>query len=234
MDTQVGIFGRGRLGTLVADAVCVAPDLELAWTLGREEEPSAPVDVAVDVSAGAAVAAHLAWARQTGTDLVIGATGYDPALLLDGDPSIGVLVAPNFSLSVALLRRLCLTLGRYAGRLAGSGDVETDLAVLDVHHRGKVDSPSGTARLLAGALAQGSGRPAESVQAVSLRLGAAVGRHEVRLDTPLETLTLTHEAHDRAVYAQGALTALRWVHGRAGIHTLDDLAADILDPLLAS
>lgn len=233
MDTRVGIFGRGRLGTLVADAVYATPDLRLAWALGREDEPRAPVDVAVDVSAGAAVPAHLAWARKTGTDLVIGATGYDPALL-DGDPRIGVLVAPNFSLSVALLRRLCLTLGRYAGRLAGPGGVETDLAVLDVHHRGKADSPSGTALLLAGALAQGSGRPVESVQTVSLRVGAAVGRHEVRLDTPLETLTLTLEAHDRAAYAQGALTALRWVEGRRGVYTLDDLAADVLDPLLAS
>lgn len=229
MVLRIGVLGRGRLGGLVADAVRAAPDLDLAWTVGREEAPDATVDVAVDVSHPAAVPARLAWATATGTDLVIGTTGWDPAELDAVDTSrTGVLVAPNFSLSVALLRRLALVLGGYAAR----SPEPVDLAVLDRHHRGKVDAPSGTALLLAGALAEGSGRAVADIEVTSQRLGAVVGTHELRWESPAESLALSHEVRSRDVFAHGALAAARWVHGRPGRHTLEDLAADLLDPLL--
>lgn len=234
---RLGVLGRGRLGTLLAEAARAAPDVELAWCLGRDGTPLAPVDVAVDVSHAEAVAGHLRWARASGSDLVIGTTGWDPGLLTeDPEPDgasggTGVLVAPNFSLSVALVRRLSVLLGRYAAELGAGRLAPADLSVHDRHHRHKADAPSGTARLLAHALAEGAGREAGSVACTSLRAGAFVGRHEVRVDTDQESLTLTHEVHDRTVFATGALAAARWVHGRPGRHTLDDLAADLLDRL---
>lgn len=241
MALRIGIIGRGRLGGLVADAVQHADDLELAWTAGREGPPEGPAeagtgtaDVAVDVSHADAVAASLDWAGRTGTDLVIGTTGWDRALLQDPTPGVGVLVAPNFSLSMALVRQLSLVLGRYAARTQerAGGDGTVDLAVHEVHHRHKVDAPSGSAVLLARALAEGAGRQEEEVATSSQRLGEVVGRHEVHFATPAESLVLTHEAHRREVFAQGALTAARWVHGRPGVHTFDDLAADELASLI--
>lgn len=230
MTLRVGIFGRGRLGGLVAAAARSAPDLEVAWTLGRGDADPGPADVAIDVSHPTAVPAHLAWAVDTGTPLVIGATGWDHAELDRCDTSrTGVLVAPNFSLTVALLRRFALVLGRYA---AQSPD-PVDLAVLDRHHRGKVDAPSGTARLVAEALAEGAGRWVDDIEVTSQRLGAVVGLHEVRWQSPAESLTITHEVHSREVFAAGALAAARWLHGRTGLLTMDDLAAEVLDPLLA-
>lgn len=234
---RVGVLGAGRLGSLVADAVRAADDLELAFVQGREaphgagEGTSSAADVAVDVSHADAVPAHLDWAARTGTDLVIGTTGWDPALLERADlAGIGVLVAPSFSLSVALLHRLTTVLGRYAVLVAGQGG-GADLAVGEVHHRAKVDAPSGTALALAQTLATAAGRAREQVQTTSLRLGAVVGRHEVRLHTDAEAVTLTHETFDRAAFAAGALAAARWVHGRPGRHGFEAVAAQLLDPL---
>lgn len=237
---RLGVMGAGRLGRLVAQAAQSDERVELAWTIGRDADLTTltPVDVAIDVSHPDAVAAHLAWARRTGTDLVLGVTGWSRDLLATADASaaptggIGILLAPNFSLSVALLRRMTAVLGRYAA----SADAPVDLAVHERHHRHKVDAPSGTAVLLADALraSQGSAGASSSgadVQVSSQRVGEVVGFHEVRYQSPSESLVLSHEAHRREVFADGALVAARWIHDRPGVHTFDDLADDLLAPL---
>lgn len=224
MPLTIGLFGTGRLGSAIRDAAASQDDLAVAWAVGRGTLPEAPVDVAIDVSHADSVAAHLAWAGRTGTPLVIGTTGWDSALL-DERPAPGtlvpVLVAPNFSIGVALLRRLAGIVGGYAA----TSPVDVDLAVTDSHHRHKADAPSGTALALREALARGAGRADEAVQTTSLRIGSVVGEHEVIAASELETITLRHAAHDRRLFATGALTAARWLVTRsAGVHTLDDLA----------
>ena len=188
------------------------------------------MDVAIDVSTATAVPAHLRWARATGTDLVIGTTGWDPAVLCPGAGDLRVLTAPNFSLGVALVRRFAVALGGYAAH----SPVPVDLAVTDTHHRHKVDAPSGTALALREGLARGAGRDPEHVQVTSLRIGEVVGDHEVVAASALETLTLRHTAHHRDLFASGALQAARWLADRPdpGVYTLDDLAADHLRTLL--
>lgn len=223
MPISVGLLGTGRLGSAIRDAATRRDEATVAWAVGRGTPPPAAVDVAIDVSHADAVGDHLAWARRTGTDLVIGTTGWDPALV-GPDPGVRVLVAPNFSLGVALLRRLAGLLGGYAA----SVPVEVDLAVTESHHRHKVDSPSGTALALREALATAAGREVSSVQTTSLRVGSVVGDHEVVAASALETITLRHSAHDRALFADGALTAALWLARRPspGRYTLDDLADD--------
>lgn len=232
MTTTIGLLGTGRLGSAIRDAASAAPDLDLRWATGRGPVPEEGVDVAIEVSRAAAVPAHLAWAQRTGTPLVIGTTGWSPALLEGLGPQARVLVAPNFSLGVALVGRLARVLGSYAAH----SPVPVDLAVTDTHHRDKADAPSGTAHLLRSALARGAGRPDGAVQTTSLRVGAVVGDHEIVVASALETITLRHSAHGRELFATGALTAARWLLGRPhpGIHTLDDLAEDHLHALLAS
>lgn len=213
----------------LADA---ADGVEVAWAVGRDGIPAdaAPVDVAIDVSTATAVPGHLRWARATGTDLVIGTTGWDVALLDAEDLDIRVLHAPNFSLGIALLRRLAQVLGGYVA----PSPVPVDLAVTDIHHRHKVDAPSGTAIALREGLALGARRRPEDVQVTSLRVGEVVGEHEVIAASALETLTLRHTAHSRDLFAAGALTAARWLATLPdpGVYTLDDLAADHLGGLL--
>ena len=260
MPLRIGIFGRGRLGSAIAAAARATDDLEVAWVVGRDDSQTsttalAPVDVALEVSHADTVANRLDWARATGTDLIIGTTGWDPVLApvsrngqspadngqspasngqsdngqspasSEDERAIGILLAPNFSLTVALMQRISLALGGYAA-LQGA-----DLAVSEVHHTRKVDAPSGTAILLRDTLAQGSGRASDAIQTTSLRLGEVVGRHDVHLASAAESITLTHEAHTRDVFAAGALTAIRWLPGRRGTFTFSDLADEVLNPL---
>jgi 4-hydroxy-tetrahydrodipicolinate reductase len=237
---RIGIFGRGRLGRAVTELAEREGDLELAWCIDKGEEPSGPADAVLDASAAEAVPGHVEWALSTRTDLVIGATGWDQAVLgrlAGGKPGIGIMVSPNFSLGVAFMRRAALALGRLAALDPGA-----DLSIYERHHRAKADAPSGTAKLLARALAEGCPRysgwalsAAEpgKVSVASLRSGADVGYHELRLEAVAETITLSHQALSRGIFAAGALRALRWIRGRDGLYTFDDLAAELIDPLFA-
>ena len=238
---RVGIFGSGRLGSAIADLAFASPGTELLWQLDREGVPPPGAELALDASAPAGVEAHLDWALETGTDLVIGTTGWTiPDLEARVGRNIGVLVAPNFSLAVALMARLSLVMGRFAAL-----DPELDPFVTDHHHRLKADAPSGTAKRLANAVLAGCPRktgwalpvagqsmpgPAELSIAV-LRAGSEFGKHTVGLDGPAEVLELTHQARSRAVFASGALQASAWLRGRKGLFTFDQFAQETLDPL---
>jgi len=229
---RIGLFGRGRLATAIAQEAGAV----LLWQAGRGETPGAPVDVVIDASVADGIEAHLDWALVTGTDLVIGATGWVlPDLEERVAGRIGVLTASNFSLTVALMARFATVMGRFAAL-----DTARDPYLLEHHHRLKADAPSGTARTLAAALMTGCprktewtlGTPAPHQLSVGVvRAGAEFGTHTVGLDAPAEVLELTHTARSRAPFAQGALVAAQWLHGRKGLFTMDDLAADLLDPL---
>ena len=233
---RIGIFGRGRLGNAVAEAVREAKDLELAWMVDVGETPG-EADLAIDASAAAAVPEHLEWALATGTDLVIGTTGWAVPADLDARcrGRIAVLVAPNFSLAVALMARLGRILGRFAAL-----DADLDPYILEHHHRLKADAPGGTAKRLAEAVLAGCPRKTEwslgghaphQLNVAVVRAGAEFGSHTIGLDGPAETLLLTHQARTRAVFAQGALRAARWARGRTGLLTFDACAQETLDPL---
>jgi 4-hydroxy-tetrahydrodipicolinate reductase len=233
---KVGIFGRGRLGSAIAQEVAAAGDLELVWHIDQGEAPGQGAQLAFDASAAGAVSEHLDWALATGTDLVIGVTGWTlPDLEARIQGRIAVLTSPNFSLAVALMARLSQVLGRFAAL-----DPDLDPYVTDHHHRLKADAPSGTAKRLAAAVMAGCprktawtmGTPASHELSVSvLRAGAEFGTHTVGLDGPAEVLELTHRARSRAVFARGALLAARWVRGRKGLFSFDQVAKETLDPL---
>ncbi|MBP1627459.1 MAG: hypothetical protein H6Q00_1934 [Holophagaceae bacterium] len=235
---RVGIFGRGRLGTAIAQAMEATSDLELVWHVDQGEVPAGPVDVAVAASAAPAIEGHLQWALETGSNLVIGVTGWevpDNFAARIGD-RIGVLVSPNFSLTVALMGRLATVLGRFAAL-----DAEVDPYVLEHHHRLKVDAPGGTATYLANSVLKGCPRKAswtmdpnpalDQLHVAVIRAGAEFGTHTVGLDSPAETLTLTHTARSRALFGRGALHAIRWAKGRKGLYSFNDFAKGVLDPL---
>jgi 4-hydroxy-tetrahydrodipicolinate reductase len=193
------------------------------------------VEVAIDASAADAVEGHLDWALATGTDLVIGATGWEiEGLGTRVGDRIGLLAASNFSLTVALMARFATVLGRYAQL-----DPARDPYLFEHHHRLKLDAPSGTAKTLAAAVLRGCPRKTEwsldsarphQLNIGVLRAGTEFGRHTVGLDAPSETLEITHHARSREPFAEGALTAARWLHGRKGLFTMDHLATELLDP----
>lgn len=235
MTLTIGLFGRGRLGTAIATRAGTG----VLWHVAREAPPAARVDVAIEASSGAAVPARLEWALATGTPLVIGSTGWNlPDLAERVGTRVGVVTAPNFSLGVALLRRMTLALARFA-----SLDPTRDPYVIEHHQQKKHDAPSGTAKLLAWTILEGCPRKTswkvggplqpEELSVGVLRAGSTYSEHRVGIDAPAEILELTHTARSPAAFADGALTAAHWIRNRKGVFTMDDVASDVLDPLFA-
>lgn len=232
---RLGIFGRGRLGSLVAELASREGGIELAWIVDKGESPGGGVDIALDASVAEAVPGHLAWAGETGTNLVIGTTGWNHDALepfKGTEPAIGVLVAANFSLGAAFMRRAALALARFA-----SLDGSSEISVAERHHRGKADAPSGTAKSLVEAIVRGCPRydgwsfpPAipRKVPMASLRAGAEPGFHEIRYSSGAETIVFSHAAASREIFARGAIQALSWMQGRKGFFTFDDMAFDMI------
>jgi 4-hydroxy-tetrahydrodipicolinate reductase len=233
---RIGVFGKGRLGSAIAEVA--GP--QLVWQTAREAPPDDKVDAALEASAAAAVPARLAWALATGTPLLIGTTGWSiPDLEAQVGNRIGVLVAPNFSLTMALYARLSLVLARFAAL-----DETCDPYLVEHHHARKHDAPSGTAKQLVATLLKGCPRktgwaiPAmgeplapHQLNVSSIRAGHTYSSHTVGLDAPGETLELIHAARSARPYAEGALRAAAWIQGRKGVFTMDDVARDLLDPL---
>ncbi len=225
--TRLGILGCGRLGMAVAAEVAPRGDWQLVWQHGRGMPPDEPVDVVVDASSPDALEAHLAWAQATETDLVIATTGWHPATVeAFRNAPIGLVTAPNGSLTVALFARFARLLGAYAATLPSAEGF-----LVEHHHAGKRDAPSGTALRLAEAWCATS-ESAPRLAISSLRAGHEIGHHRLGLDTPGEVLEIQHRARSRATFAQGLLTAAAWVRGRRGLFTMDDVASAVLDPIV--
>jgi 4-hydroxy-tetrahydrodipicolinate reductase len=104
-----------------------------------------------------------------------------------------------------------------AQRIRASGG-EFDAQMVETHHKGKLDAPSGTARVL---IEKASRALAKEIPITSVRTGHVPGTHELLLDAPFEQIRLVHEARDRRVFAAGALTAARWLVGRRGVFSMD-------------
>lgn len=241
--TSIGLLGAsGRMGRAVADAAkaeCVA----LAGGWGHDqtifgEHPTlaaltAAGDVLVDFSTTDALATHLEAACAQGRAIVIGTTGLSPRhheLIDAAAQDIAVLQSANLSLGVNLLAGL---VEQAAARLGLDWDIE----VLEMHHRHKIDAPSGTALLLGTAAARGRGievgkpepnrngkRQEGSIGFASLRGGSVAGDHAVIFATDGERIELGHRADSRAIFARGAIRAALWIAGKPpGRYTMTDV-----------
>ena len=212
---KIGMFGRGRLGS----AIATLGGNRITWQVGRKETPPSRVDVAIDASMGDVALEHLNWALETSTDLVIGTTGWSiPDLSERVGERIGVVVAPNFSISIALFARLSLVMARFAAL-----EIGRDPYIVEHHHARKKDAPSGTAKLLAKAVMKGCPRKTEwtlqgpgelkehQLSISSIRAGHTYSSHTVGVDAPAETLEIHHASRSPMAYADGALRVSAWV-----------------------
>ncbi|PTD17177.1 4-hydroxy-tetrahydrodipicolinate reductase [Sphingomonas fennica] len=250
---KIGIIGAGgRMGRAIAAAAADAgakvsggidrpgtrPDaLGDVPLLADAASLAAVSDVMVDFSSPAALAAHLDAAIAAGTPIVIGTTGLEPAhhaLIDEAAKSVAVLQAFNTSLGVNLLAHL---VRETAARLGTDWDIE----IVEMHHRHKVDAPSGTGILLGQAAATGrevaladvavrgrdgitGARPEGAIGFAVLRGGSVAGDHQVVFAGEGERLELGHRAESRAIFARGAVKAALWLAGRApGRYTMNDV-----------
>lgn len=236
--SSIGIYGSlGRMGVAIRD-ILAEQGVRFAGGADAGDDPAAVAaasDALVDFSTPAALEAHLAAARAAGTPIVIGTTGLTAqhhALIDDTAREIAVLQTGNTSLGVVLLARL---VREAAARLGADWDIE----IAEMHHRQKVDAPSGTALMLGEAAAAGrevalgevrvadraglTGARAEgTIGFASLRGGTVIGDHMVVLAGAGERIELTHRAEERAIFARGAVRAALWLAGKpAGRYTMD-------------
>lgn len=244
---KIGVLGAGgRMGQAIIAEVQAAPDCWLAGGVERPGHPScgsvigdglvvcanaAPVahkaDVLIDFTSPDALAENLRAAMDGNAAILVGTTGLGPehqAALDAAAKSIPVLQAANTSLGVSLLAELV----EQAARALDSG---FDIEILELHHRHKVDAPSGTALFLGEAAARGRGRPlaelrlppheeergprrAGGIGFATLRGGSVAGEHKVILAGEGERIELGHVAEGREIFAGGAVRAARWLAGR--------------------
>lgn len=176
-------------------------------------------DVAVEFTAADVAPSNIRGCAAANCPVVSGTTGWDrerAAVEADVKRSGGALLwAPNFSIGVHVFSKLVREAGRRMRALP-----EFDAHIIDVHHSAKKDAPSGTAKLLKAQAAEALGR---DVPVTSIRTGSVPGTHTVLFDAQFEQIRLEHIARDRRVFASGALMAARWLAGKRGVFTLDDM-----------
>ncbi len=239
--TKIGIVGaNGRMGRAIAHVVGETGDVSLAGGINRGGDLSALAsasDVLIDFSSPAALDATLAAARASGSAVVIGTTGLESRhheLIDAAAREIAVLQTGNTSLGVNLLAHLVREL---ATRLGEDWDIE----LVEMHHRHKVDAPSGTAQLLGRAAAEGRGvalndvavrardgitgpRKPGTIGFSAMRGGSVAGDHMVVFAGEGERIELGHRADSRAIFARGAVKAAAWLAGKpAGRYAMSDV-----------
>ncbi|MBQ3193631.1 MAG: 4-hydroxy-tetrahydrodipicolinate reductase [Oscillospiraceae bacterium] len=220
-----GIFGDEVVGKVSIDGENNVPKT-------FEELGAVEADVVVDFSHHTAIASVLAYAEKIGAAAVIGTTGHtaeEKELIFAAAKQIPVFYAGNVSLGIAVLCRLV--------KQAASYFPDADIEIVEVHHTRKVDAPSGTAHMLFNAIKEvrpnayencgrsGEGkRTKDEIGVHALRMGNVVGIHEVHINTGNQTLVLKHESGSRAMLADGAVAAARFMAGKdKGLYDMESI-----------
>ncbi len=189
-------------------------------------------DVVVDFSHHTAIADVLAYSKKIGAAAVVGTTGHteeEKALIFAAAEEMPVFYAGNVSLGIAVLCRLVKDAVKYFP--------DADVEIVEIHHTRKVDAPSGTAHMLFHAIQEvrpqayencgraGEGkRTKDEIGIHALRMGNVVGIHEVHINTGNQTLTLKHESGSRAMLADGAVAAARFMEGKQkGFYNMENI-----------
>jgi 4-hydroxy-tetrahydrodipicolinate reductase len=236
-EIRVGVLGaRGRMGAEVCRAVEEAPDLALVARIDEDDPLTGLVDagvqVAVDFTHPGAVLGNLQFCLDHDIAVVVGTSGFDEARLADVRARLEqrpghVLVVPNFGIGAVLSMQFARTAARFF----------ESVEVIELHHAGKVDAPSGTAvhtaALIAAARAEAGAGPlpdatttelpgargadVDGIRVHSVRLPGLVAHQEVVLGATGETLTIRHDSFDRVSFMPGVLMAIRAVRDRPGL-----------------
>jgi 4-hydroxy-tetrahydrodipicolinate reductase len=232
---KVGVFGaKGRMGSEAVKAVQAADGLELVAAIGSgdDREAAAGADVIVDFTRPDVVMDNLAWCIKNGINAVVGTTGFTEERLEDlrtrlEPTDLGILIAANFSIGAVLMMRFA----EQAARFYESAEI------IELHHPGKADAPSGTATATASRVAAARqraglgavpdatahqldgarGAVVDGIHVHGVRLRGLVAHQEVLLGAEGETLTIRHDSLDRASFMPGVVAAVRAIGDRPGL-----------------
>lgn len=217
---KLALVGYGKMGKLM-DQLAGEYGLEVVAriTSATSEHPVA-ADVAIEFSTPEAAPANLLRLAKARIPTVCGTTGWSAHLEEVGrcfeQNKVGLVWSPNFSVGVAVFRRL---VGLAADLL--KEQPEYGAWAWEIHHDAKKDAPSGTLLALVETMRQHGF--ANKVDVSANRAGRHPGTHEIGFDSAADTITLRHTARSREGFARGALQAANWIVNRQGVHTFDDV-----------
>lgn len=261
---RIAVAGvSGRMGKTLVEAITSNPAVRLGAASERSGSPAigqdvgqvcgmpalnvssvadlgtrlADFDVLIDFTSPEATLAHLELCAAHGKHLIIGTTGFDEAgkaAIAAAAQKTAIVFAPNMSVGV----NLCFKLLELAAKVIGE---ESDIEIIEAHHRHKKDAPSGTALRMGEVVAQQLGRSLKEVAVygregqtgerdrktigfATIRAGDIVGDHTVMFATPGERVEITHKSASRRPYADGAVRAALWLQGKsAGLFNMQDV-----------
>jgi 4-hydroxy-tetrahydrodipicolinate reductase len=233
---KIALIGYGKMGREV-EAAAKAQGESIACVFDSRNRVTAAAlqdaDVCIEFSTPQSALSNILAAIGAGKDVVVGTTGWQHELpnLRQKLQDSGLLYSANFSLGMNIFQRI---VARAADLMQNAGDY--DPFIHEAHHRQKADSPSGTALTLAeillarlerktqimGEAAHGRIDPA-SLHVSSTRAGYITGTHTVGFDSEADLIELRHVAKNRRGFALGTLVAARWLRGRKGIYTMEDV-----------
>jgi 4-hydroxy-tetrahydrodipicolinate reductase len=213
------IVGYGKMGHMV-DEMAADHGFEIVGRVDMHRDEWRDADVAVDFSTAAAVETNFQKYVDRGLPVVIGTTGLGeaaPRLRSAAETAgLGVVASANFSIGVNVFQMLVEDAARIM-----KAHPQFGAWVHEAHHAAKRDAPSGTALMLRDAMVHaGFDRP---IDTSSTRAGFIPGIHTIGFDGPSDTIELTHTARDRRGFAAGALLAAKWIHGRRGWYSMQDV-----------
>jgi 4-hydroxy-tetrahydrodipicolinate reductase len=233
---KIAVFGAdGRMGGEACRAVNLAEDMDLVAgiDISDSRDKALEAQVMVDFTHPDSVMDNISWCVNQGISAVVGTTGFTGERLdqirdlLGHDPQVGVLIAPNFSIGAVLMMHFSQVAAPYF----------ESVEIIETHHTGKADAPSGTAATTARLVSQARtaakctpmvdsttheeagarGATIESVRVHSLRLPGVIAQQEVRLTSSGVTLSIINDARARSSYMPGVLQSIRWVVDHPGL-----------------
>jgi 4-hydroxy-tetrahydrodipicolinate reductase len=237
---KIGLIGYGRMGKMV-EQIALTRGHAISAIVDRHHPSQLSIvdaiprcDLLIDFSSPEDLHRTIDLCCTHQKSLVIGTTGWSDQASFKTKAQkaeIGILYSPNFSIGMLLFKKLVSQAAKLYGHVEGY-----DVGGFEIHHSQKADSPSGTAKALAAAVLQEwpqkdhalyttpEGKiPEKALHFPSLRLGFDPGTHQIRIDSPQDSITLTHHAKGREGFALGAVIAAEWLQGRVGFYTMEDL-----------
>jgi len=233
--TRIALLGYGRMGRLIEE---IAPSEGCSIGLRLDGESNrqgqgitaaafAEIDVAIDFSVSSSVVENVERIAAIGTPLVVGTTGWSADLprvreIVEGS-GIGFVHGANFSIGVQVFYKIVAEAARQLGAAEGY-----DAWGHEIHHRKKLDAPSGTLLETVRTMERaGFSRP---IDVASNRAGAIPGTHTIGFDSEADTILIEHRARSRTGFARGALCAARWIRARRGFFDFRDIWSEVLSP----
>ena len=219
---KIAVSGsNGKMGSRIIELAKKDADLEVSGAFdidGDAEKAITGCDCLIEFTEPKATIGHLAICEKNKKAIVIGTTGLseeDKKKIKEASGNIPVVFSPNMSAGVNLLFKLVQDASKAL-------DYEYEVSILEAHHEGKKDAPSGTAKEMERIVR--SVKPDSDVAVSSIREGETVGEHTITFESDTDLIEITHSAKTRDIFAKGALQAAKFVaEKKNGLFTMKDV-----------